>query len=370
MTKLEQTLLEAQNAYYNFGVPIMSDADYDELWDKLKKTQPESELLKKVGADHTDGFKTVPHLIVMGSQEKANTEADMAKWISDNTDGGEGIGQFKMDGASLELQYNKGTLIKAVTRGRDDGKNGDDITNNALKMNFIPLELKDHNFSGAVRGEVLMSRKVKAEYFADKANCRNAAVGVMKRLDGSDSDKLDLVCYDAQSVDGDNYFGTQTNLQKWLADNGFKVAEYKTFKKLNAKDCMEYLAQVFSEFDNLEYDIDGIVWKQNKIDMEDFLTNVRPKTTIALKPERVYGSTRVTGLEWGCSNGTYTPVVIYEPTVLNGTTNTRATMSNVAQLEALKIEIGDEIKIAKCGMIIPKVVANVSKGTFVEGYYS
>lgn len=364
MTKLEQTILNAQRDYYN-GTPSMSDAQFDELWEKLKVEQPDSELLKNVGADHTDGFKKVKHDIMAGSQEKANTEADMSKWLS-SIDKKLVIADYKMDGASIILSYDKGNLIRVASRG--DGYEGDDVTSNALKMNHLPKTI-DSNFTGTVRGECCLSRTNKAEHFADKANCRNAGTGIMKRLDGKGCEYLDIVVYDAQSLDGSNFFETQVNLKKWLETNGFKLAPWKLFKNLSPKDCMAYLDEVFKEFDNLEYDIDGLVWKQNAIDMEDF-KEVRPKTNIALKPARIYAQTKVTNIEWSVSNGTYTPVVIYEPTPLNGTVNTRASISNVASLEDLQIEIGDTIEIVKCGLIIPKVVRNISKDTFLAGYYS
>lgn len=93
MTGLEKAIVDAQNAYYN-GIPIMSDTEFDALWDKLKKEQPDSELLQKVGEDHADGFKKVPHKIIMGSQEKANTAEEMDRWLKATLY----LAQFKMDG--------------------------------------------------------------------------------------------------------------------------------------------------------------------------------------------------------------------------------------------------------------------------------
>lgn len=365
MTELENNIVNAQEAYYN-GTPIMSDGMFDELWDKLKKTQPDSELLQKVGEDHTDGFTKVKHGILMGSQEKANTEKDMVNFFATNPDAeDECLGQYKMDGASLELNYCAGSLISGITRG--DGEIGDDVTSNVLKMNFVPKEI-DSSFTGSIRGEVLLSRANKDKYFADKANCRNAANGCMKKLDGSGCEYLDVVVYDAQTFDGKNTFGTQEKLQTFLNNNGFKVANWKLFKKISAKDCMTYLNNVFDQFDALEYDIDGIVWKQNKIDMDDFKNNYRPKTNIALKPARTYATSTLRDVLWECKNGTYTPVAVFDPVQLNGTTVEHASLVNVMRMEQLGIEIGHEITICKCGMIIPKVVKDTTTGKFAEGY--
>lgn len=362
MTGLEKAIVDAQNAYYN-GIPLMSDTEFDALWDKLKKEQPDSELLQKVGEDHADGFKKVPHKIIMGSQEKANTAEEMDKWLKAILY----LAQFKMDGSSLALYYDHGDLIQAVSRG--DGETGDDVTANVLKMNGLVKNLKDSKYSGTVRGEVLMSRFNKEKYFPEKANCRNAGNGVFKRKDGSDCDKLNIVVYDAQALDGSNYFGTQEKMQKWLEEQGFQVAPWVMINKPTGKDCIDYINKIYADFANLEYDIDGIVWKQNEIDMDDFKTNYRPKTTIALKPKRTYASSTLRDIEWSCSNGTYTPVAIFDPVNLLGATVQRASLSNVDLMEQLGIEIGHEITICRCGEIIPKVVKDNTTGKFVEGYW-
>lgn len=359
MTGLEKAIVDAQNAYYN-GIPIMSDTEFDALWDKLKKEQPDSELLQKVGEDHADGFKKVSHKIIMGSQEKANTAEEMDKWLKAALY----LAQFKMDGSSLALYYDNGDLIQAVSRG--DGETGDDVTANVLKMNGLVKNLKDTKYSGTIRGEVLMSRLNKEKYFPDKANCRNAGNGVFKRKDGSDCDKLNIVVYDAQALDGSNYFGTQEKMQKWLEEQGFQVAPWVMINKPTGKDCIDYINKVYADFANLEYDIDGIVWKQNEIDMEDFKTNYRPKTNIALKCKQEKVKTTLLDIEWPCSNGTYTPVAIIEPKFILGAEISRASLSNVSYLEELKLEIGDEIGVIRTGMIIPKVVCNYTKNLHLK----
>jgi DNA ligase (NAD+) len=366
MTGLEKAIKDAQDAYYN-GVPLMSDVEFDALWDKLKREQPDSELLKKVGEDHTDGFKKVKHRIIMGSQEKANTAEDMNNWLISIIKKLV-LAQFKMDGSSLALYYDHGDLIQSVSRG--DGEYGDEVSNNVLMMNHVVRHLKDTNYTGCVRGEVVITRTNKEKYFPEKANCRNCGNGIFKHKDGKDCDKLDVVVYDAQAEDGSNYFGTQEKMQKWLEEQGFKVAPYVMFKNPTGQDCIDYINSVFDKFAELEYDIDGIVWKQNEIDMDDFQTNYRPKTTIALKPARTYATSILRDVEWSCSNGTYTPVAIYDPVSLLGATVQRASLGNIDLMEQLGIEIGHEITICRCGEIIPKVVKDNTTGKFVEGYWN
>ena len=121
--------------------------------------------------------------------------------------------------------------------------------------------------------------------------------------------------------------------------------------------------------DSLEYDIDGIVWKQNEIDMDDFKTNYRPKTTIALKPKRTYASSTLRDIEWSCSNGTYTPVAIFDPVNLLGATVQRASLGNVDLMEVMGIEIGHTIEITRTGEIIPKITKDLTTGISILKYY-
>ena len=366
--ELEEIIKKNQELYYN-GNEVISDGEFDALVDELQSLDPENPLLTTlIGADHTDGFATIEHRILMGSQSKANTETEMNDWIS-TINPKKVLGGFKMDGSSLEIWYDDGIYTKAVTRG--DGKTGDDVTENVRKMNHVPKKLKE-KYTGVVRGEVLCSRKNFRDYFQKKnnkyKNCRNLATGVMKRLDGSDCDKLDVVVYDAQYLDNNKEFGTQEKLVSFLEKNGFKVAEYKFFDNLTGKQSMDYLKEIFDNFDNLEYDIDGIVWKQNEIDMDDMRTNARPKTNIALKPAKVYKQTKLVNIEWQMRNGTLTPVAIYDEIDLQGATISRASLCNIALIEKMGLEIGHEILVCRCGMIIPKIVKDITTGIYAPGY--
>ena len=360
---LETEIRKNQELYYNHQ-PVISDGEFDALVDELKMIDPDNELLTtKIGADHTEGFTKVKHNIMMGSQNKANTEQEMNDWIS-TIDNALVLGSFKMDGNSVRLTYKNGELIQASSRG--DGIFGDDITENVKKMNFVPLKLNT-NFTGDVRGEVLLSRKNKEKYFPEFKNCRNGASGIMKHLDGSGCEHLDVVCYDAQYLSENEEFGTQENLINFLEQNGFKVAEYRFFNNLNGKTAIDYLNEIFDKFDDLEYDIDGIVWKQNNIDIKD-MQNERPKTNIALKPAKVYKETVLENIEWQVRNGTLTPVAILSPIDLQGATISKASLCNVACLEDMGIEIGHKVLICRCGMIIPKIVKDIDTGKYAKGY--
>ena len=368
--ELENKLKLAQDAYYNGPEPIMSDLEYDELWDELQAEFPTSELLRGVGEDNTDGFAKIRHSIIMGSQNKANTAEDMNAFFSRNG-GGKYLAQYKLDGCSIALNYENGEFVMGASRG--SGTEGDDITSNVLRMKGLVKRLKD-GFTGTVRGEVLLDKKDKEKYFPDMKNCRNAAAGIMKHLDGSDCDKLTIRVYDAQYLDKARSFGTQEALQAWLKDNGFIVADYVLFDTTGMKNpgesAIDLIRKEFSEefADKRDFDIDGIVFKKNEIDLHDIQTEYRPKTMIALKNKYTLAETTIEGIEWCVKNGTVTPVALVSPCEIDGTIVKRASLANISCMEELGIEIGHKVIITKAGMIIPKILKDLTTGKFASGY--
>lgn len=361
--ELENKIKTASDSYYKTGTSPLSDMEFDALWDELKTNYPDSVLLTQVGNDHTEGFKKHKHSIIMGSQNKANTEDDMNKYFAKYKDT---VGTLKLDGCSINLEYINGEYVCGSTRG--DGVEGDDITENVAKMNGLVKKLNS-NYTGSIRGEVLLYRSVKEKYFPQMKNCRNAAAGIMKHLDGADCDKLNIKVYDAQYLDKTKSFDTQKNLLSFLENSGFDVVDH--FDVIpNGKDAIETIKHIFSEEESVkrDYDIDGIVYKANQIDMNDILTEVRPKQMIALKPKFTPAVSILRDIEWNVKNGTVTPVGIFDPVELEGSTVQRASLSNVAMLEDLELEIGHEITVIKANMIIPKIIANNTKHRFVTGY--
>ena len=158
----------------------------------------------------------------MGSQEKAATPEEFLEWAKKHSYG-EYLIEYKLDGASLELQYNGGKLLRAVTRG--DGEIGDVITQNAVKMHGVIKELSQ-DFTGGIRGEVIMTHQVHKKLYSDKANCRNAANGLMKRKDGEGSENLCLIVYDVWATDGEQPFKDEEGKLQFLKSNGFNAVSY------------------------------------------------------------------------------------------------------------------------------------------------
>ena len=350
--ELETKIIAAQNDYYA-GHPTMSDADFDTLWDTLGKLYPDSELLKEVGSDlgETNGFKKAKLDSLMGSQSKANTAEEMDIFLTKNP--GEIMETYKMDGSSVELKYVDGQFVRGCSRG--NGTIGVDYTENIKKMNGVPLKLKKP-LTLVVKGEVVLSETNKKKYFPNMANKRNAATGIYHRMDGVDCDKLDIVAWDVRSDE----FKTQVEIFKFLEDNGFIATPHRLHKTLTGKESINRINEVWdNELPDYEYDIDGLVFKANKINFEDLNTNYRPESQVALKIKQSIVSTIVTGIEWSLSNGTFTPVVQVEPRVIEGAIIKQASAANVAGLEELDIEIGDTVGIIRCGMIIPKIISSV-----------
>ena len=349
--ELEKLIKKYQDSYYN-GEGEISDAEFDSLWDELKLLDPENSILHKVGAD-SGNFNKVNHIMPMGSQEKAANPEQFYLWAKKHIYDSYLV-EYKLDGASLELQYKNGILQCAVTRG--DGVIGDDITTNAKKMNGVMLAITKHgvpvDFTGGIRGEVIMTHDVHKNYFADKANCRNAANGLMKRKDGSGSEYLKLIVYDALATEGVSPFSNEQEKIQWLKDCGFNTVEVKICNSPEA--VVEYRSSVMEIRKNLDFDIDGLVIKENVINEED-AKRARPDRQIAFKFSLEEAISVLREVEWSINGGTYTPVAIFDEVELNGTTVQRASLANPDTMKNLGIKIGSKVVVVKRGEIIPKI---------------
>jgi len=356
--ELEMLIKKHQDLYYN-AEPEISDEAFDALWDELARLDPNNSLLKKVGEDRLDGWPKARHLIPMGSQSKAADPESFSAWAMKNPSNLYLV-QYKLDGASIELQYKNGRLEKAVTRG--DGIIGDDITPNALQMAGVTAELAVP-FTGGVRGEVLMSHEIHRTKYADKANCRNAANGLMKRKDGTGSEDLQVICYDAAGIAAEQETGNpdiglhidfRTEMDKlaWLEKMGFKTVPSILLK--SPEEIIEYRGKIMAIRKDLPFDIDGLVIKLPEIDPED-AAKPRPEKQIAFKFSLEEAVTTLVAIEWSESGVNYTPIGIVEPVRLAGTTVQRANLCNPDMIRTMRLKIGSRVVIVKRGEIIPKI---------------
>jgi len=360
IAELERLIPRHQDLYYN-EKPEISDAEFDALWDELTSLSPDSPVLAGLGADAADGFPKARHVLPMGSQSKAADPEEFLAWCA-KASLAEYIVEHKLDGASLELQYEGGRLARAVTRG--DGVIGDDITQNARRMRGVPAVLAE-SWSGAVRGEVVMSKAVHDEFFSDKANCRNAANGLMKRKDGAGAERLEVVCYDAaprglyDSEPGSLFatapeppFDDELSKISWLRGAGFVTVD--AVRLSEPFEVVDYRARVMDGRATLPFDIDGLVVKARVVDIDD-MKRARPERQIAFKFPLEEATTTLVSVEWSESGATFTPVAIIEPVRLAGTTVKRASLANTNTMRGMGLKLGSRIVVVKRGEIIPKI---------------
>lgn len=363
INELVSLIKRYQTSYYN-GEGEISDAEFDALWDELKNLDPENEILKKIGTD-SGNFAKLRHVMPMGSQEKAANPEQFLGWASKHVYD-EYFVEFKLDGASLELQYEHGKLVHAVTRG--DGTIGDDITVNAKKMNGVAAALFDLagnliDYSGGIRGEVIMTHDVHKEKFSDKANCRNAANGLMKRKDGEGCEYLKLIVYDAFSPSGNQPFNDEESKVNWLKSCGFNTVPLKICK--SPQEVIEYRSRVMDIRNQLEYDIDGLVIKERQINFQD-ASRARPDRQIAFKFSLEEAVTILRCVDWSVNGGTYTPVAVFDEVELNGTKVQRASLANPDTMKALGVKIGCKVVVVKRGEIIPKIESVIHEDALCE----
>lgn len=363
INELVSLIKRYQTSYYN-GEGEISDAEFDALWDELKNLDPENEILKKIGTD-SGNFAKLRHVMPMGSQEKAANPEQFLGWASKHVYD-EYFVEFKLDGASLELQYEHGKLVHAVTRG--DGTIGDDITVNAKKMNGVAAALFDLagnliDYSGGIRGEVIMTHDVHKEKFSDKANCRNAANGLMKKKDGEGCEYLKLIVYDAFSPSGNQPFNDEESKINWLKSCGFNTVPLKICK--SPQEVIEYRSHVMDIRNQLEYDIDGLVIKERQINFQD-ASRARPDRQIAFKFSLEEAVTILRCVDWSVNGGTYTPVAVFDEVELNGTKVQRASLANPDTMKALGVKIGCKVVVVKRGEIIPKIESVIHEDALCE----
>ena len=351
-----------QHLYYN-SQPEISDEEFDKLWDELKNLDPNNEVFSKVGADFDTSLDKVRHLIPMNSQAKVTTPAEFSKWAR-KMGYSQFITQFKLDGISVELQFLKGKFQYGVTRG--DGLIGDDISNNVKRMRvFVPKV--NPEFTGAVRGEIILKKDIFQKKYPDAKNSRNMASGITKRKDGKGSEDLTIIVYDAISMNPDHTFKNELEKLKWLRNYQFEVIDSHRFE--TTEEVVIYRDDVMTSIRaQLNFDIDGLVIKGKEIDLED-MKRARPTKQIAFKfdPEEVEST--VIEVEWSESGANYTPIAIIEPVSIAGTTVQRASLANPDLIEELGLKIGSKIIVSKRGDIIPKierVIQNPSNAKKIE----
>lgn len=382
ITELRGKINEANYYYYVLDNPIISDAEYDNLMRELQKLEEEHPGLvtpdsptQRIGAKPLEQFNTVPHRIPLLSLDNAMNENELREFVSrvrkslSPDEIVEFVGEPKIDGLAVELVYENGIFTTGSTRG--DGYTGEDITQNLKTIRSIPLKLRENNLPTPrileIRGEVYMNIKDFEKLNKQRlekgeplfANPRNAAAGSLRQLDPKITAErpLNIFCYSLGVHEGIS-FKTHYEFIKTIPKLGFRVNPMITLCK-NAEELINYYHKIESIRENIEYDIDGAVFKVNSFEQQEKL-GVRarsPRWAIAGKFKAKQEITQIEKIEASVGRtGAITPVAHLKPVKIGGVTVSHATLHNQDEINRKDIRIGDWVVVQRAGDVIPEVV--------------
>lgn len=372
--ELTKILNEANYNYYVLDNPTITDQEYDKYLRELinietnhKELASPTSPTNRVGGEVIDKFNKIVHAKPMMSLSNVFNEDEIRDFDSKIKKEGfnpKYVCEYKMDGLSVSLIYEKGKLIRGVTRG--DGITGEDITHNVKTIKSIPLELKKP-LDIEVRGEIFMNKKTLEKLNKKRLeegqpllqNVRNAAAGSIRQLDSKEAAKRELDNFIYYLPEPEKY-GIKTHLEalKFMEELGFKVNSNN--KLVNSVDeIFEYIKEATVKRKSLPYEIDGIVIKVNDFDMQDKLGNTAkyPKWATAYKFPAEEVLTKLKDIIFTVGRtGRITPNAVLEPVIVMGSTISRATLHNEDYVLNKHLMIGDIVSIKKAGDVIPEVV--------------
>lgn len=369
MKELVELLNRAGKAYYQDAREIMSNLEYDKLYDELKKLEEELGITLAGSPTVNVGYEVLSelpkerHESPMLSLDKTKDVGELKRFIGEQ----KALMSWKLDGLTIVLTYRDGELFKAVTRG--NGEVGEVITNNARVFKNVPLKIA---FNGELilRGEAVISyrdfEKINEEIEDTDArykNPRNLCSGSVRQLNNEITAKRN-VCFYAfslvQAADVDFHNSRECQME-WLKEQGFEVVEYH----MVTADTVGREVQSFSErIGDNAFPSDGLVLIYDDIAYGQSLgrTSKFPRDSFAFKWADEIRETRLLEIEWSPSRtGLINPVAIFEPVELEGTTVSRASVHNISIMEELELGVGDRIEVYKANMIIPQIARNLTK---------
>lgn len=370
--ELIEILNRAAKAYYQESREIMSNLEYDALYDELCQLEKETGIVYgnsptvNVGYELLSELPKEAHESPMLSLDKTKEREALRSWLN----GREGILSWKLDGLTIVLTYKEGRLFKAVTRG--NGEIGEVITNNARTFQNIPARIP---FEGelVIRGEAVIRysdfEKINAsieDADAKYKNPRNLCSGSVRQLNNEITAKrnVNFYAFNLVKAEGRESVSVEADFN-WLLEQGFDVVEYKKVTPNNIVDTICWFADRITDEENpMDLPSDGLVLTFDDIAYGRSLgrTAKFPRNAIAFKWADELATTHLLEVEWSPSRtGLINPVAIFEPVELEGTTVSRASLHNISILEGLELGIGDEISVYKANMIIPQVAENFTK---------
>jgi len=382
--KLREEINEHNYRYHVLDDPTISDAEYDKLFQRLKKLESEHPELvtpdsptQRVGAAPLKEFAEVTHAVPMLSLDNAFDDDDIVAFdqrIRDRLHAHattEYCCEPKLDGLAISVRYQNGLLVQASTRG--DGTTGEDVTENIKTIKMLPLQLRGSDYPRVldVRGEVFMSKKgfealnARAEKRGEKvfANPRNAAAGSVRQLDSqiTANRPLEIFFYGVGVVEGGKLPGTHSAILKCLAQWGLRVSSLIEVVK-GADECLKYYHRMAKRRDDLPFEIDGVVYKVNSHAEQEKLGFVSraPRWAIAHKFPAEEVHTVIESVEFQVGRtGALTPVARLKPVHVHGVIVSNATLHNMDEIKRKDIHIGDHVIVRRAGDVIPEVVGVV-----------
>ena len=371
---LIETLNEASAAYYDEASEIMSNYEYDALYDELESLEnetgytPLNSPTKNVGYTVQSELPKERHRSRMLSLDKTKSREELAAWLGDH----EGLLSWKLDGLTVVLTYEGGELVKAVTRG--NGDIGEVITPNARVFVNVPKRIP-HEGHTVIRGEAVITyeefdriNEAIDDADAKYKNPRNLCSGSVRQLNSKITAERNVRFYafTLSEADGVDYEGLRSNQMKWMAEQGFDVVEYV---KVDNKSIFEAIDNYAERVHSFEIPSDGLVLTLEDLEYAATLgtTAKFPRDSLAFKWADQQAETILREIEWSPSRtGLLNPIAIFDPVELEGTTVKRASVHNLNIMETLKLGIGDTITVYKANMIIPQIGDNLTKSGNIE----
>lgn len=340
---------------YEAGTPTVSDAIFDAWRDELQDLCSISEVLESVGAPPRSEWSKVKHKHPMGSLDKVNTPEEMVEWSTALGADMELFVTEKLDGISLGVKFKTGKLVQAWTRG--DGRVGEDITTNVVRVKGLPTG----KFTGIVRGELVLKKSDFQQHFQGYANPRNATAGTAKRLDGMLCQHLTFLAYE---ISEGRKSSTEEEQFQELESYGFLVPPYKVGDPNTLWS--EYQA---GRREALDYEIDGLVVRINDLSKQEALgqKNLRPRGAVAFKFAPAAKETTIDAIVWQTGgSGRVTPVAQFQTVNLVGANVSNASLYNLGYIQSLGLGVGAKVLVSRAGDVIPRVVALVAAPPCVE----
>lgn len=374
MKELAATLTAAAKTYYQESREIMSNYEYDKLYDELAALEKETGVVLSKSPTQSVGYEVLSelpkerHESPMLSLDKTKSTADLQEWLGDQT----GILSWKLDGLTVVLTYSGGTLKKAVTRG--NGEIGEVITSNARVFANVPVAI---SFQGelVLRGEAVIRysefnriNEAIDDVDARYKNPRNLCSGSVRQLNSQITAErnVNFEAFALVTAEGVDFNNSRKEQFEWLKRQGFDVVEYRTVTADTLPEAVEAFAEAVSGYD---IPSDGLVLLLDDIAYGESLgrTAKFPRNAIAFKWADEIRETKLQYIEWSPSRtGLINPVAVFDPVELEGTTVSRASVHNLSIMESLALGEGDTITVYKANMIIPQIADNLTRSGKIQ----